>query len=122
MMYIALGGALGASVRFVCSAYIGAIYVGKLPIGTFFVNVTGSLLIGVIFVLLTEKGLIHQDLKNFLVVGLLGSFTTYSTFSLDAFHLFEMGQYPLAAVYVLSTTIVCLLGVFSGIYLTRALL
>jgi len=118
-LYIACGGALGALCRYGLSEWIYSLHQGDVPWGTFVVNLIGSVVIGVVFVIVVEKELIHSDFKYFLVAGFLGAFTTYSTFSLDTFHLVQDGLLLLAACYVIGTTLTCLLGLWTGIHLTR---
>ena len=122
IVYIAAGGALGALARYLMSEWVDKLYVGRVPWGTLSVNFVGSVLIGLIFVVIVEKQLIHTDFKHFLVAGFLGAFTTYSTFSLDSFRLIEDGHFMIAFLYVISTTGICLLGVCLGIYLMRYIL
>ncbi len=122
LFYIAFGGALGALARFGLSQLINGLHVSRVPWGTLTVNLVGSVIIGVVFVMIVEKQLLHSDFKHLLVAGFLGAFTTYSTFSLESFQLIEEGHMMLAFLYMLSTTGVCLLGVWLGIYLTRSLL
>ena len=122
LAYIAVGGALGAVSRYLMTLYVDNLHEGRVPWGTLTVNLVGSLIIGIIFVVIVEKELIHSDFRHLLVAGFLGAFTTYSTFSLESFRLIEDGYLLLAALYILSTTGVCLLGVWLGIYLSRALL
>ncbi|KMW58038.1 CrcB protein [Candidatus Rhodobacter oscarellae] len=112
--YVAFGGALGAVLRYSAGLMLRA------PWGTFCVNVLGSLAIGVAFALLvTPRG--EAAVYPFLVVGVLGGFTTYSSFSLDALRLVQSGQVGLAAGYVLGTTVLCLAAVTLGYLAGRAL-
>jgi fluoride exporter len=73
----------------------------------------------VFFVLLTERNPMQPELRNLIVVGFLGAFTTYSTYSLDALQLFEQGEIGVALLYLLGTMLVCLLATWLGLSLTR---
>ena len=109
--YVALGGAIGATLR-----YLTALVV-VFPFGTLLVNVVGSFLIGLAFVHLTTRGMDRAML--FGVSGLLGGFTTFSAFSLDALKLVEKGQWGMAGAYVAGTVILSLTAVFLGVFLAR---
>lgn len=122
ILYIALGGALGAVARYVLSQTVDNVHTSFIPWGTFSVNLLGALLIGALFVIISEKQLIHADFKYLLIVGVLGGFTTYSSFSLENFRLIEEGHLLVALSYMLGTTASCLLGVWAGVYSARALL
>lgn len=120
MQYIivAVGGAIGAMARF--WVYNAAAIWGHKPAwATFVINATGAFLIGMFFVLLTERGSAQPELRNLIVVGFLGAFTTYSTYSLDAFQLLEQGETGIALLYLLGTMLVCLLATWLGLTLTR---
>jgi len=118
---VALGGALGALARYwMYNAWI-KLAENAFPYITLLVNVIGSLLIGIAFVLLVERNLIGLEWRNVITVGFLGAFTTFSTFSLDALGLLEQGQISLALVYILSSVIICLLAAWLGISVTRLL-
>lgn len=122
ILYVAIGGGLGAVARYLMSEYVGRLHSTPMPWGTFFVNISGAVLIGILFVLISEKDVLHADLKFLLMTGVLGGFTTYSAFSLESFRLLENGQILLASGYMLGTTLVCLLGVWLGVITTRSLL
>ena len=92
-----------------------------MPIGTLFVNAFGSLIIGVVYVLLVEKQLIHPDWRGVLMVGFLGAFTTFSTFSLEAINLLEAGQLAHALGYMLISVVLCVFMAGAGMQLTRVL-
>ena len=114
---VALGGALGSVARFAVQAGGVRLFGPGLPLGTLAVNVVGSLIIGVLFVLLTERGLMRAT--PFLMAGLLGGFTTFSAFSLDALLIWERGQAALAVSYVLASVILSLAGVVAGVWMAR---
>ena len=81
----------------------------------------GSLLIGIFFVLLVERGHLSLEWRNVINVGFLGAFTTFSTFSLDALGLFEQGYIAQAFIYILSSAVVCILAAWLGLTLARIL-
>jgi fluoride exporter len=107
---IALGGAAGSVLRYLMVSAIGA------PLGTAAVNVVGSFAIGVLFVLIARA-----DWQLFLMTGVLGGFTTFSAFSLDAVKLVEQGQTVQAAIYVLGSVALSLLATALGVALARGL-
>lgn len=115
---VAAGGALGAVGRYAVNGLLFP-YMGKFPFGTLTVNTLGSVLMGVAYVLIVEKGLLPDEWRDFLMVGFLGAFTTFSTFSLDALALWQNGHLSLAAAYILLSLLLCLAGVSLAIMLTR---
>lgn len=120
LLFIALGGATGAVSRYLLSSWAHALWEGKWPVGTLLVNMLGSFLIGVIFVLI-EKQIVHPDWRSVLMVGFLGAFTTFSTFSLETITLFEEGQIAHAIAYMVVSVFACVLMAGLSIYITRAL-
>lgn len=119
LLQVALGGALGASGRYLVGRLTIRAMGPGFPWGTLTVNILGSLLMGVIVVLLARKG---NALAPFLMTGVLGGFTTFSAFSLDAFTLYERGEPGLALVYVSASVVLGLAAIVLGILATRALL
>lgn len=117
---VALGGALGAMGRFAVNGLLFPL-MGRFPLGTLVVNVLGSILMGVCYVLIIEKALLPEEWRNFLMVGMLGAFTTFSTFSLDTLALWQNGHLPLAVAYVMLSLLLCLAGALLAISLTRLL-
>ena len=111
-MSIAIGGAIGAVLRYL------AILVFTFPFGTIVVNVLGSFLIGVAFVCLLQDKSLGRYLP-FAMTGVLGGFTTFSTFSLDTLILIEKGAFGTALAYVFGTVALCLLACAAGLWLTR---
>ena len=124
---VGLGGAFGAMLRYAISLWAvqrfdalmpTATYIGRL-MGTLIANAIGALLIGVLFVVITEKGIITESWRPLLVVGFLGALTTFSTFSLEAVGLLQQGEWPTAMVYILASVIICMLLTWAGIELAR---
>jgi CrcB protein len=114
-----VGGGLGASLRHTinvsCAKCLGLAF----PWGTFIINITGSIVMGLIAGYLTFKGSASQPWRLFLMTGILGGYTTFSTFSLDTALLYERGALGLAAAYVLGSVVLALLGLFAGLALIR---
>jgi CrcB protein len=121
LLFIAIGGAGGAVSRYLLATWAHRLWEGHIPVGTLFVNVLGSFTLGVVYVLLVEKQLIHQDWRGVLMVGFLGAFTTFSTFSLETINLMEAGHMAHALGYMLASTVLCVLLAGAGMQLTRAL-
>jgi len=119
LLQVALGGALGAAGRYLVSVTAFRLPGDGFPWGTFTVNVTGSFLMGVLVVVLGQFN--GMRLSPFLVTGVLGGFTTFSAFSLDAMTLYERGQAGVAAAYVLASVSLSLAGIVAGRAVARAL-
>lgn len=119
LLLIALGGAGGALCRYGLVNLINQFDHGKFPLGTLMVNVIGSFLIGILYVLIAERLSLHPDWRSILMVGFLGAFTTFSTFSLEAITLLENGQLMTAISYIASSVLICLLVAWMAIVLTR---
>ena len=93
----------------------------RLSLGILLINVGGSLAIGILFVLLVEQGLLTPTYRSALMVGFLGAFTTFSTFSLQTLALIETGQFVEALTYVLVSVVLSLGAVALGVFITRQL-
>lgn len=122
LIFIALGGAGGAVGRYLMANWAHGLWETRLPLGTLLVNLLGSFVIGIVYVLIVEKQLIHPDWRGVLMVGFLGAFTTFSTFSLEAITLLEAGHLLHAAVYVLASALLCIAAAGGAIHLTRVVL
>jgi len=120
-LLIALGGASGALSRYgvgrMVSHYLAQEH---WPLGTFAVNFIGSFVIGAVYVLITERSALHADWRYVLMVGFLGAFTTFSTFSLESVALLEAGKILVALAYMLTTLISCVVACWLGIVVLRA--
>jgi CrcB protein len=114
-LWVALGGALGSVARYGCSGLAVRWLGPQFPWGTLFVNVSGSLAIGVLAALATGgRSLVEGDVRAFLIVGVLGGFTTFSSFSLDTLNLARAGQLGAASANVALSVVVCLVAVWLG--------
>ncbi len=121
LLAIASGGAVGALLRFMMSNSVYKLLGRDFPYGTLAVNVLGSLLIGVLFVLLIEKLVVSTVWQAGLMVGLVGAFTTFSTFSLETMALLEDGALVKAGLNVVLSVLLCLVATWLGINLGRQL-
>ena len=118
---VAVGGALGAMARYAVSTWIFQVSSHKFPYATLTVNVLGSFVMGILFVIIIERSALPVEMRSLWMIGFLGAFTTFSTFSLDALGLWQNGHLFMALLYVLATVILCLLAISSSIWLTRLL-
>lgn len=121
LLFVALGGAIGASGRYMVGSLVSHLPHGGFPLGTFTVNAVGSFALGVLAALMAMTWSPSPELRAFLVVGVLGGFTTFSAFSLDVILLVERGRAALALGYVAASLIVAIGGLFAGLRLTRML-
>lgn len=117
-LMIALGGALGALARFSSGKALWLIFGASTPAATLFVNVLGSFLMGLFVGLSTSKMPISEELRGFLLIGFLGSFTTFSTFSMDAVRLIQQDQWSLAMAYITANVILCVGGCMGALLLS----
>jgi len=118
---IALGGSLGAVCRYWVATSTYAMLGAQFPYGTLLVNVSGSMLMGFLAVLLAEKLALPEAFKMALLVGFLGSYTTFSTFALDALHWLNQGEWLKVLVYILTSVLGSLVGVAAGFFGARLL-
>ena len=122
LLQVALGGALGASLRFLSGAMILRAMGSGFPYGTMFVNVVGSFLMGLLaFYLLERMDGSFSRYAPFLMTGLLGGFTTFSAYSLDALYLLERGRYVSASVYMGGSVVLAIGALFLGMTIARSL-
>ena len=116
-----VGGGIGATLRHVVNraslAWLGPGY----PYGTLFVNIAGGLLVGILAELFLVKGVGSQSLRLFLVTGILGGFTTFSAFSLDAALMWQRGDYAALGAYVAASVFFSIAALFFGMAAVRSL-
>lgn len=120
-LYIAAGGAAGAVLRYSMSGFMQQWLGRGFPYGTLFVNVSGSILIGVLYVLFVERSELDTSLRLGLIVGLLGAFTTFSTFSFETINLIEAGAWFKAGMNIFISVLLCVAGCWTGMAMTRVL-
>ncbi len=118
---IAAGGALGALLRYWVSTGVYQWLGRGFPYGTLAVNLVGSFFMGLLFVLLTERFAAAPELRAALLIGLLGAFTTFSTFSIETYNLIEQAAYLRAGANVVLSVLLCLLAAWVGLVLGRQL-
>ena len=119
LLFIAVGGSIGAVLRYGASLGVVSIMGRGFPYGTLFVNVAGSLLIGLLSVIMLDRFNVGPEWRAAIFVGVLGSFTTFSTFSLETLNLLEQGELIAAITNVLLSIVVCLVAVWLGVVLGR---
>ena len=121
LLAIAGGGALGALLRYWISNATYAFTGSAFPYGTLLVNVAGSLVMGFLYIWLLERMPAGGALRAFLLIGLLGAFTTFSTFSIETLNLMESGQLVRAASNVLLSVVLCIGAAALGVAIARQL-
>ncbi|ART80695.1 fluoride efflux transporter CrcB [Oceanisphaera avium] len=122
LLMIAVGGALGALLRFGITEFMARTVGRSFPYGTLTVNLLGSLLMGCIFVLVQQQVLSHHGWRPFIMVGLLGALTTFSSFSLDSLLLLEQGAWLKAMLNVSLNVVCCIMLTYIGMQLTTSLI
>lgn len=120
LLSVALGGAVGASARYLFAEQALRLFGPNFPWGTLGVNVIGSFLIGVIVEASALKLNLSPEMRAFLVTGVMGGFTTYSAYSLEIANLMEKKQMAYAALYAFGTLGLCVAALFAALYLVRA--
>lgn len=120
-LIVGCGGFIGALLRYLCSQVLGGISTWPFPLATFVINLVGSFLIGVMSVLLPAAFPNSRLPLLFVSTGILGGFTTFSTFSLETFGLIEESRYLMAGVYAFGSLAVCLVGVCLGRMIARVM-
>jgi CrcB protein len=119
---VGLGGAIGAMARYGTGVVVGALWRDPFPLATLLINVVGSLAMGLLIGWLARTLPSGQhEIRLFVAVGILGGYTTFSAFSLDAMTLIERGDLWQAAVYIIGSVILSILALFAGLLLVRML-
>jgi CrcB protein len=121
ILAVAAGGSLGSVGRYLVSIGFGRLLGPKFPWGTLFINITGSLLIGLFAGLFAVRWNLPQAVRIFLAVGVCGGYTTFSTFSLDFFYLFERGEVVAAGAYMIASVVLSVSALIVGIQIVRLL-
>ena len=121
ILAVAAGGSLGSVARYLVGIGFGKLLGSKFPWGTLFINITGSLLIGVFAGLFAVRWNLPQAVRIFLVVGICGGYTTFSTFSLDSFYLIQRGEVAAAAAYMIASVVLSVGALIAGIQIVRVI-
>ena len=120
-LLVFFGGGLGASLRHAVNMACAKAFGTGFPYGTFVINISGSIVMGLNAGYLTFRGEATQHWRLFLMTGVLGGYTTFSAFSLDTALLYERGALGLAALYVAGSVVLSIAGLFAGLALIRSL-
>ncbi|MBL8183472.1 MAG: fluoride efflux transporter CrcB [Blastocatellia bacterium] len=119
IVFIAFGGAFGAVSRYLLNISPLANIFDKFPFPTFFINVSGSFLIGFLLIVLTDKVEISDNLRMGVIVGFLGAFTTFSTFEMEIYGLIKERFFTTAFLYLVLSVVVGFAGLLAGVWLAR---
>ena len=119
VLAIAAGGAAGAVLRFWVSSGVYALVGRGFPYGTLAVNVGGSLIMGLLYVLMLDRMSVAPEWRGAILIGLLGGFTTFSTFSIETLNLIEQADYLKAALNMVVSVVACLAAVWLGVLIGR---
>jgi CrcB protein len=122
IVLVAIFGAVGSVSRYAVSIWAGGVFGDRLPFGTLIVNVVGSLLIGFIMHVGLSSGVIPHGLRVPVVIGFLGAFTTFSSFSYETMRFFAMGNTTAAVLNMATNLILCLLATGLGFLVARIML
>ena len=119
-LIVFVGGGIGAALRHGCNVFFARTLGNAFPYATLFENVLGSAVMGILVAMFAFKTDIPQHMRLFLTTGILGGYTTFSTFSLDAAVLYERGDLGQAALYVALSVALSIGGLFAGMAMVRA--
>ena len=122
VLYVGFGGAIGAIARFLTMSAIGHYFHSTFPWGTFAVNIIGSFVLGALIETMALQWSPSPEIRALLVVGMLGAFTTFSTFSMDVYYLLDRGAVVQGAVYVTGSVLLCVAGFWAGMSVFRTVL
>ena len=120
-LLVGLGGFFGANARFLVAGWAARLLGANFPYGTFLANISGSFLLGVTLAVLHDRALLASPQRQFFVVGFLGAYTTFSTFTYESMQLFQNGSLLLGALNIVGSVVLGLLAVVCGLWLGRLL-
>ncbi len=121
ILWVGLGGFLGANARYLLGGWIAARMGTLFPYGTFVINITGSFILGFFLAFIQDRPWVHPTARLLFSIGFVGAYTTFSTYTYETIALMENGQLLLAAINCIGSVVAGLLAVFAGLVLGRAL-
>ena len=119
-LLVFIGGGLGSGIRYIISKYLNS-SIGSFPIGTFTVNIIGSLIIGLVLGYAAKENSLTQNQVLLIATGFCGGFTTFSAFAQENFELLKTGDIMQFSIYTIGSILVGLLAVFVGLYIAKNL-
>jgi CrcB protein len=120
-LLIGLGAFIGANARYALQTWAAARWGADFPYGTLIINVAGSLILGFFVTLVTQRVAIPAEWRVFVTVGLLGGFTTFSSFSVETLNLVQMSRWLPALLYLAGNVVLGIIGAYLGMILARAI-
>jgi CrcB protein len=121
LLLIGIGGFAGAITRYVVDGAVAERTAGAFPWGTFVVNLSGSFVLGLLFVITAERAILPAEVRGPVLIGFIGAYTTFSTFMLETWRLMEDGAIALALVNLVGSTVIGLVAVIAGLTIGRLL-
>ncbi len=121
LVFIAAGGAAGAVSRYLIQGWVEELAGGRFPWGTFVVNISGSFFLGVVFALAMDRAIVSPEIRVPLMIGFIGSYTTFSTLMLESWRLVEEGDYLFMFGNLLGSVVIGMFAVIAGLALGRLL-
>ena len=121
LLYIGIGGGLGSILRYIVQVFIGRHVPLIFPLGTFVVNCSGCFLIGIFYSLATKYTTITPEWRLFLITGICGGFTTFSTFAFENMSLLRSGDFLYFSIYIVASVALGIAGVFAGVVIMKLL-
>jgi fluoride exporter len=118
---VAVGGAIGSVARYLIAGWVQSAAWSGFPFGIFVVNISGGFVMGLLTEAMALKFHVSLPMRAFLTTGILGGYTTFSTFSLDSALLIQRGALPSAVTYIVGSALLSILALFAGLWIVRAI-